>query len=136
MKKALLACDGGARGNPGPAGAGAVLRTLEGDMIAQAYSFLGATTNNVAEYQGILLGLDLALKNKIEHLEIRLDSELVVKQLRGEYKVRHPGLQPLWYQARQMLTRFSKWNLAHIPREMNKEADRLVNEAIDENLHN
>lgn len=134
MKNAVLFCDGGARGNPGPAGSGAVLKTIEGKPIAQATVYLGVTTNNVAEYRGILLGLKLALDHHIEHIDIRLDSELVVKQLRGEYKVRHPGLQPLWYEARQLLTRFPQWQLSHIPRELNKDADKLVNDVIDKNL--
>jgi ribonuclease HI len=127
----LLFCDGGARGNPGPAGAAAILYDPQGRELGSRKAFLGEATNNVAEYQGVLMGLDLAKTLGIRKLQVRLDSELVVRQLRGEYKVKHPGLIPLWEKAKQGLRAFSTWNVEHVPREKNAAADRLVNAAID-----
>jgi len=128
---ATLFCDGGARGNPGPAGAAAVLYDAQGAELDCRQAYLGAATNNVAEYQGLLMGLAMARDHGVARLEVRMDSELIVRQLRGEYKVRHPGLLPLWQKALQLLRSFTAWNVEHVPREQNKRADRLVNEAID-----
>ncbi len=132
MPAGQLFCDGGARGNPGPAGAAAILYGVRGEEIDSASAFLGDTTNNVAEYQGVLLGLDLARKHRLRDILIHLDSELVVRQLLGTYKVRHPGLRPLWEKSRWLLTAFGHWEVRHIPREENSAADRLVNLVLDQ----
>ncbi len=131
MKEASLYCDGGARGNPGPAAAGAVLQH-EGKLLDEQGRFLGRATNNVAEYQGVLLGLQMAKAHGIETLHIRLDSELIVKQLLGLYKVKHPVLKPLWESVKVSLTHFKAWDIAHVPRAQNKEADRMVNQVLDQ----
>jgi ribonuclease HI len=124
-------CDGGARGNPGPAGAAAVLYDGGGRRLDARGEYLGRATNNVAEYRGLLLGLDLALHHGLQDLTIRLDSELIVRQLTGEYRVKAPELKPLWAEARKRLAHFARWEVAHVPRAENAEADRLVNESID-----
>jgi len=126
-----LYTDGGARGNPGPAGIGAVLLTASGDVVEELGDFIGKATNNVAEYQALLAGLELALDRGVEHLDVFLDSELVVRQVNGQYKVKDAGLKPLHAQACQLLSRFPEVNVKHVRREQNAEADRLVNEAID-----
>jgi len=127
----LLFCDGGARGNPGPAACGAVLYDPEGAVLDQHGQYLGRATNNVAEYRGVLLGLDLARRHDLQHVHLRLDSELVVRQLTGQYRVRHPDLIPLWEEVKQQLRAFAGWDIQHVPREQNAAADRLVNEALD-----
>ena len=126
-----LYTDGGARGNPGPAGIGAVLLTASGDVVEELADSIGTATNNVAEYQALLAGLELALDRGIERLDVFLDSELVVRQVNGEYKVKDAGLKPLHAQACQLLSRFHEVDVKHVRREQNAEADRLVNEAID-----
>jgi len=134
MKTAYLYCDGGARGNPGPAGAAAVFFDIHHHPLGEIKEFLGRTTNNVAEYQGILLGLKLARSHGIQVLKVRLDSELIVEQIKGHYRVRHPGLRPLWEEVRMLLKTFSQWEVVHIPRSENSAADRLVNLAIDQGV--
>jgi dinuclear metal center YbgI/SA1388 family protein len=126
-----LYTDGGARGNPGPAGIGAILLTASGDVVEELGDFIGKATNNVAEYQALLAGLELALDRGIERLDVFLDSELVVRQVNGQYKVKDAGLKPLHAQACQLLSRFHEIDVRHVRREQNAEADRLVNEAID-----
>jgi ribonuclease HI len=126
-----LYTDGGARGNPGPAGIGAVLLTATGDVVEELGDFIGAATNNVAEYQALLAGLELSLDHGVERLDVFLDSELVVRQVNGQYKVKDAGLKPLHAQACQLLSRFHEVDVKHVRREQNAEADRLVNEAID-----
>lgn len=126
--------DGGARGNPGPAGAAAVL-SQHGAVLAEVKQYLGdSCTNNFAEYQGLLLGLAKAqaLGLADESIEVRMDSELVVKQMRGEYKVKDAGLKVEFAKARELLQRFASVRFVHVPREENTDADRLVNETIDE----
>ncbi len=127
-----LFTDGASRGNPGPAGAGALIADETGREIARAKRFLGRMTNNQAEYQALLLGLDLAGKLAPAHLGIRLDSELVVKQLRGEYRVKDPNLAALFARVRDKLNALAGYDILHIGRELNAEADRLANQAIDE----
>jgi ribonuclease HI len=129
--EAILWTDGAARGNPGPAGGGAILKTLEGEVIAEESLYFGHTTNNIAEYRALLLGLDRALACGVSKIEVRADSELLIKQLRGEYRVRNAGLKPLFEQAKLLLARFSSVKLTHVRREMNAEADRLANRGID-----
>ena len=126
-----LYTDGGARGNPGPAGIGAVLLTASGDVVEELGDFIGTATNNVAEYQALLAGLELALDRGVERLDVFLDSELVVRQVNGQYKVKDAGLKPLHAQACQLLSRFPEVDVKHVRREQNAEADRLVNEALD-----
>jgi ribonuclease HI len=134
MSTGYLYCDGGARGNPGPAAAAAVLFDAAQRVVDQASKYLGSTTNNIAEYEGLLLGLALAQAQGVQELKIKLDSELVVKQINGEYKVRHPGLKTLYKKAKSRLQSFRRWELAYVPREENTLADSLVNMAIDRGL--
>jgi dinuclear metal center YbgI/SA1388 family protein len=126
-----LYTDGGARGNPGPAGIGARLLTAAGDLVEELADFIGTATNNVAEYQALLAGLEIALDRGVERLDVFLDSELVVRQVNGEYKVKDSGLKPLHEQACLLLSRFHDVKVRHVRREQNAEADALVNQAID-----
>ena len=126
--------DGGSRGNPGPAAVGIVIRGAEGQVIADAAEPIGSATNNVAEYRALLRGIELAAQHGATELELYGDSELVVKQIRGEYKVKDPGLKPLHAQARQALSAFSAWSFNHVRRELNAEADALVNQALDSHM--
>ncbi len=128
---ATLFADGGSRGNPGPAASGAVLLDASGEVIEEVGAYLGRATNNVAEWTALLLGLAAAEKRGIRRLAIRLDSELVVKQVRGEYRVKHVDLQPLHRRALALLRRFERVNIRHIPRKQNALADRLVNDVLD-----
>lgn len=128
----MLWTDGAARGNPGPAGGGAVLKTPTGEVLDEQSRYLGHTTNNVAEYRALLLGLERALACGVSVLEVRADSELLIRQLKGEYRVRSSGLLPLYTEAKQMLARFASVELRHVRRELNAEADRLANRGIDE----
>jgi len=130
--EAILFADGGSRGNPGPAASGAVLLDGSGELLEEAHAYLGVKTNNVAEWTALLLGLEAAAKRGIKRLAIRLDSELVVKQLRGEYRVKHPDLQPLHRRAGTLLRRFEYVDLRHVPRKQNALADRLVNRVLDQ----
>jgi probable phosphoglycerate mutase len=124
--------DGGARGNPGPAGYGARVEDAAGNLIAELYGGLGVATNNVAEYNGLLAALKWAVDNNEQDVLIRADSELLVKQMRGEYKVKHPGLQPLYVRARLLVMELRDVRFEHVRREKNKEADRLSNLGMDE----
>lgn len=128
---AVLWTDGAARGNPGPAGIGAILKAPNGDVLYTGSEFLGHSTNNVAEYKAVLLGLAAALAQGVEHVEVRADSELLIKQLKGIYRVKSPGLKPLFDEARLLIARFKTVKLTHIRRELNAEADRLANHGID-----
>lgn len=123
--------DGGARGNPGPAGIGVVLQNKDSETIGEWSEFLGIATNNQAEYKALLLALKQAVALGAIELECRLDSELVVKQLKGEYKVKHPDLKPLFEQAKSLISQIKNVSFKHIPRELNKQADRLANQAMD-----
>jgi ribonuclease HI len=132
--KAELFTDGGARGNPGPAGIGAVLRPLSADSLMPPQSlrrYIGTATNNQAEYHALLAGLEMAAAAAVTDLKVYLDSELIVKQLRGEYKVKNADLKPLFAEVLRRTNRFSRISWHHIPREKNKSADKLVNEALD-----
>ena len=124
--------DGGARGNPGPAGYGVRIEDAAGQMIAELHGGLGIATNNVAEYNGLLAALQWAVDNGERDVHIRADSELLVKQMRGEYKVKHPGLQPLYVRARLLVMQLDRVAFEHVRREFNKEADRLSNLGMDE----
>lgn len=126
--------DGASRGNPGPAGAGAVLSTPDGEVIARLGRFLGAQTNNVAEYEGLLLGVSHALELGATELDVRGDSELLVRQLQGRYQVKAPHLKPFYERAKGLLAQAAQVKLTHVPREQNKAADEMSNRAIDERM--
>jgi ribonuclease HI len=124
--------DGGARGNPGPAGYGVRVENEAGDLIDELHGGLGIATNNVAEYNGLLAALRWAVDRGERDLLIRADSELLVKQMRGEYKVKHPGLQPLYVRARLLVMELGDVRFEHVRRDKNKEADRLSNLGMDD----
>ena len=124
-------CDGGSRGNPGPAGYGAVVQDPRGQTVARLSQFLGVQTNNYAEYQGLLAVLEWSLANGVKRLKVISDSELMVNQMKGRYKVASPVLRPLWEEARRRTARLERFEMAHTLRGGNKEADRLANEAMD-----
>lgn len=123
--------DGGARGNPGPAGIGVVLKGPDGDVIEEVGRTIGQATNNVAEYEGLIAGLQIAVKHKVTKLEVYMDSLLVVQQMRGIYKVKHKGLLPLFDKAKALVGDFDQVRLHAVPRSENAHADRLVNEILD-----
>jgi len=134
VEKVVVHVDGGARGNPGPAAAAAVATTPEGDELSERSEFLGEATNNVAEYRAVLLGLELARELEAREVEVVNDSELVARQIGGEYKVKHAGLKPLFLDAMRALREFDRWSVRSVRREGNVRADELVNEALDEAL--
>ena len=123
--------DGGARGNPGPAGYGVRIEDEHGALIEEFSGFLGNSTNNVAEYNGLLAALRYAQQHGHRRVRIKSDSELLVKQMRGEYRVKSPGLQPLHQQARLLAAALERVAYEHVRREQNKDADRLANQAMD-----
>lgn len=129
--KVILYTDGAARGNPGPAGAGAYLCDEQEEMLAEVAVYLGETTNNVAEYQALLHGLRKAIDLGADEITIAADSQLMVRQILGQYRVKHPGLIPLYREALALLKKFRKYSIKHIDREENYEADRLANQAVD-----
>jgi ribonuclease HI len=129
--EATLFADGGSRGNPGPAASGAVIVDGSGKVIAEAGQFLGIATNNVAEWTALLIGLEAAVKHGIRRLAVRMDSELVVKQVRGEYRVKHAALQPLHRKATALMRGFEYIDIRHVPRKLHKLADGLVNAVLD-----
>ena len=124
-------CDGGSRGNPGPAGYGAVVESPAGEIVARLSEFLGRQTNNYAEYKGLLAVLAWAVANGARRLRVISDSELMVRQMKGIYKVKNPGLKPLWDEAQQLQRQLDGFTIEHTLRAGNKEADRLANEAMD-----
>jgi ribonuclease HI len=124
--------DGGARGNPGPAGYGVRIEDEMGELVTEFSGFLGSATNNVAEYNGLLAALRYARENGHRKVRIKSDSELLVKQMRGEYRVKNAGLQALFQQARTLAEDFDRIVYEHVRREQNKDADRLANVAMDE----
>jgi ribonuclease HI len=132
VKRAVLYADGAARGNPGPAGAGAALLDEEGRVVGEAMRFLAHATNNVAEYTALIIGLEEAQRHAVQDLDIRMDSKLVVEQMNGRWKIKHPNLKPLAQQAGALLASFPKRQIRHVPREQNTIADALANRAIDE----
>ena len=126
-----LFTDGASRGNPGQAGAGAVLLGADGEELAARAEYLGVCTNNVAEYRALLLGLDEALARGCQQLAISLDSELIVRQIQGKYKVKNETLLPLYAQVQQRLARLGNWSISHVLRAQNSRADQLANQGID-----
>ncbi len=124
-------CDGGSRGNPGPSGFGALITDANGRTLAELSEYLGVRTNNFAEYSGLLAVLDWALKNGRSRLKVVSDSELMVKQIQGKYKVNSPDLKPLWQEARNRIAKLAGFEISHALRHKNKEADALANQAMD-----
>jgi ribonuclease HI len=127
-------CDGGSRGNPGPAGYGAVIEGPKGQSVARLSEFLGRQTNNFAEYKGLLAVLTWAREHGIRQLRVVSDSELMVKQMKGQYKVASPALRPMWEEARRISRELEGFEIRHTLRGGNKEADRLANEAMDKGM--
>lgn len=124
--------DGGSRGNPGPAAYGVIVRDVKGKILRELGEYLGHQTNNFAEYSGLLAALEYAHKEKIPSLKILSDSELLVKQMKGQYRVKSPGLVPLFERARALARRLPKFSIEHVRRERNREADRMVNQVLDQ----
>lgn len=131
MEKLVVNVDGGARGNPGPAAIGAVVRAPGGEVLEERGERIGSATNNVAEYRALLLGIERAAELGASELELVGDSELVVRQVKGEYKVKDAALRELHAEVARALRRFDRWSIRHVRRERNAAADRLVNEALD-----
>ena len=127
----LIHTDGAARGNPGPAGAGAILRDAEGRVVAEIAQGLGRATNNVAEWTAVRLALEEARRLGATHVDLRMDSELVARQITGIYRVKHPDLKPVHAAVMELLRGFDGYTVGHVPRALNKDADRLSNLAID-----
>src|SRR6266568_1251445 len=127
-------CDGGSRGNPGPAGYGAVIEDPQGRIVARLSEFLGVQTNNFAEYHGLLAVLRWSVENGVKHLRVVSDSELMVKQMQGKYKVASPILRPLFEEARKLARRLDRFEMRHTLRGGNKEADALANQAMDKGM--
>jgi len=129
---ATLFADGGSRGNPGPAASGAVLVDGAGEVIGEIGRYLGKATNNVAEWTALCLGLEEAVRLGLRRLAVRMDSELVVKQMRGEYRVKHADLQPLHRRAQSLARQLEFVEIRHVPRKQNALADSLVNHVLDQ----
>ena len=130
--KAILYADGAARGNPGPAGAGAVLLDADGHVVAELTKHLGTATNNVAEYTALIVGLEEAKRRGFDEIEVHMDSKLVVEQMNGRWKIKHPNMKPLAIRAGELWAAFPRRSISHVPREENLIADALSNRAIDE----
>lgn len=124
--------DGGSRGNPGPAAYGVVIRDASGEIVARLKKYIGQNTNNVAEYFALIAALDYAQAHGVRAMRVESDSELLVKQMRGQYKVKSGDLRPLYERARKMSQAFESFRIEHVYREQNREADTLVNQALDE----
>jgi ribonuclease HI len=129
--KVIVHVDGGARGNPGPAAIGVVVSAPDGEVLAELAERIGVATNNVAEYRALIKGLERAAALGASDVEIVNDSELVAKQLNGAYKVKHPGIRPLFLEAIEALRQFQHWKIRSVPRAQNAHADALVNAALD-----
>jgi ribonuclease HI len=125
--------DGGARGNPGPAGYGAVIADDNGNVLAELYEGIGISTNNVAEYRGLIAALQWAADHGHSRVHIKADSLLIVQQMLGNYRVKHEGLIPLYRRARGLVVKIGNVTFEHVRRELNKEADRLSNLGMDQN---
>ena len=131
MGKLTVNVDGGARGNPGPAAIGVVVRNDDGAVVEQVGETIGQATNNVAEYRALLRGLELAAAHGADEVELIGDSELVVRQIEGRYKVKHADMKELHAQAKSLLAEFDSWSIRHVKRAQNADADALVNQALD-----
>jgi ribonuclease HI len=131
IESVVVHVDGGSRGNPGPSAAAAVASTPDGDALAEKSAYIGETTNNVAEYRAVQLGLELARELGASTVEIVNDSQLIARQIGGQYKVKHAGLRPLYLETMKALREFDRWSVRDVRREHNKRADELVNEELD-----
>ena len=131
-RRVIVNCDGAARGNPGPAGAGAIVVSEEGDVLAEVAEGLGETTNNVAEYTAAIRGLEASERVGAREVLLRSDSLLLVRQLTGQYRVKSSHLQPLHRRIRDLVRDFDRVEFEHVPRERNVEADRLANRGVDD----
>lgn len=131
---AVAFTDGGARGNPGPSGYGVVVQGAEGQVLAELNEFLGIRTNNVAEYSGLLAALEYAVQNGLGRLRVISDSELMVKQMRGQYRVKSPELRPLFEKAKRLTAQLDAFQIEHVLRGKNKRADQLANQAMDRGM--
>ena len=130
-KRFIVETDGAARGNPGLAGAGVIIKDEHGHTIEKIGRFLGVSTNNQAEYRALIIGLEAVTVHEPEAVTVRMDSELVVKQMTGQYRVRHPGIVPLYVQAAELASQLPNLQIEHVPREKNPGADLVANVAID-----
>jgi ribonuclease HI len=131
VEKLVVNVDGGARGNPGPAAIGAVVQSAGGEVLEERGERIGTATNNVAEYRALLLGIERAAELGASELELIGDSELIVRQVKGEYKVKDATLRELHTEVKRALRPFERWSIRHVRREQNAEADRLVNQVLD-----
>ena len=131
MEKVVVHVDGGSRGNPGPSAVAAVASSPDGDPLLERSEYIGETTNNVAEYRAVQLGLELARELGARSVEIVNDSQLIARQIGGQYKVKHAGLRPLFLETMKALREFDQWAVRDVRREHNKRADELVNEELD-----
>ena len=125
--------DGGSRSNPGPAGYGVYIVDDQGNVRAELHGALGIATNNVAEYRGLIAALEWAIANNVTAITVKGDSLLIIEQMRGNYKVKNEGLRPLYHQARMLVMQIGNVKFEHVPREKNKDADRLSNVGMDAN---
>ena len=132
MNPLVAYIDGGARGNPGPAGYGVRIEQADGTLVEEFHASIGVATNNVAEYRGLIAALEWARRHECPALQVRSDSLLLVQQMRGNYKVKHPGLQPLYARARLVALEIGRVTYEHVGRALNAHADRLANAAMDE----
>jgi ribonuclease HI len=133
IEKVVVHVDGGSRGNPGPSAVAAVASSPDGDPLAERSRYIGETTNNVAEYRAVQLGLELARELGASSVEVVNDSQLIARQIGGQYKVKHAGLKPLFLETMKALREFDSWAVRDVRREHNKRADALVNEELDRN---
>lgn len=131
LEEAKLFTDGGSRGNPGPAATGVIILDMEDNVVKKSSKYLGETTNNQAEYQALLEGLGLALELGVKKLEVYMDSELIVKQINGIYKIKNVDLKPHYDEIKKLAERFERVSFTHVPRAMNKLADEMVNKCLD-----
>jgi ribonuclease HI len=131
IESVVVHVDGGSRGNPGPSAVAAVASTSDGEALAEKSAYIGETTNNVAEYKAVQLGLELARELGASSVEIVNDSQLIARQIGGQYKVKHAGLKPLFLETMKALREFDRWSVRDVRREHNKRADELVNEELD-----
>lgn len=129
--RATLFTDAGARGNPGPAGIGVLLKDEDGNVIGEIAAGIGVTTNNVAEYKALIAGLELARDKGVTDIEVYMDSSLVVNQVKGEWKIKKDSLRPLAVKARRLIDGFDSWSLSHVRRAENEDADKLANQGMD-----
>lgn len=133
-KRLIFDIDGGARGNPGPAGYGVLVKDEAGQKVDELSVFLGVQTNNFAEYSGLVAALEYALEHGASGVKIYSDSELLVKQMKGEYKVKSPALLEIYREAKDLVRKLKSFEIRHVMREQNREADRLANKAMDEGM--